>query len=68
MTEIQEIITSLETKIKSKTEDLVKLEREAASMRIDIINERNALLKIVESMKADFFQNKVETPVPSKGL
>ncbi len=51
MTEIQQLIASLEAKVKKQTDQLSQLEQDAACLRSLIFNDKSCLLKIVESME-----------------
>jgi len=50
MTEIQELIASLEAKVKKQMDQLATIEQDAECLRSLIYNDKASLLKIVESM------------------
>lgn len=50
MTEIQQIITNLQGKIKDSTDDLIRIEQKADSLRSLLTNDMRDLKKIVDEM------------------
>lgn len=50
MTEIQELIANLQSKVKKQTDELSRIEQDAGCLKSLISNDRHALQKIVDSM------------------
>ncbi len=51
MNEIQQLIAHLQSKMKKEIDDLAKLEQEVANRKGLILNDKNDLIKILETME-----------------
>ena len=54
MNEVQELISALQGKIKKQIDELAKIEQDAAGRRSLIMNDKNELKKILQSMEDVF--------------
>lgn len=50
MTDIQQMITNLQSKIKDSTDDLIRMEQKTESLRSLLANDMKDLKKIVDDM------------------